>query len=299
VTLLWEGATPDANKTTFTVTDPTAPRTITFKDETGTVAFLTDITGGSPLTTKGDLFGYDTGDARVPVGGDNQVLLADSVDAQGVSWSNLPSATVLRYQDDFFSGESPGDIGELGWAETNCTCAIVAGVANHPGLLRCTANGAAGSRCVMWLAQGSTSVPPMIATDIGRFTMIVRIQDITDVDYQFGFFDDADTAAPTDGVYFEFVDGVDTDWQTVTESGNVRTVNDTANVVSVATFYRFDFVRLAGGNWEFYLDGTLEFTHSTNLPTVGLVPSFRVIRGATDSDVDYDYFDLVSKTLTR
>ncbi len=42
----------------------------------------------SPLTTKGDLWGYDTADARVPVGTDAYLLAADSTDAQGVSWKD-------------------------------------------------------------------------------------------------------------------------------------------------------------------------------------------------------------------
>ena len=41
----------------------------------------------SPLTTKGDLWGYSTGDARVPVGADNTVLTADSTQALGVKWA--------------------------------------------------------------------------------------------------------------------------------------------------------------------------------------------------------------------
>lgn len=40
----------------------------------------------SPLTTKGDLWGYDTADARVPVGSNGEFLRADSTDAQGVAW---------------------------------------------------------------------------------------------------------------------------------------------------------------------------------------------------------------------
>lgn len=40
----------------------------------------------SPLTTKGDLFGFDTADARVPVGTDGYVLTADSTDPLGVSY---------------------------------------------------------------------------------------------------------------------------------------------------------------------------------------------------------------------
>jgi hypothetical protein len=45
-------------------------------------------TGGvtSPLTTKGDLWGWNTTNARVPVGADGTVLTADSGDTEGVSW---------------------------------------------------------------------------------------------------------------------------------------------------------------------------------------------------------------------
>ena len=42
--LIFEGPTPDANETTFSITDPTADRTITVPDATGTMA-LTGVTG--------------------------------------------------------------------------------------------------------------------------------------------------------------------------------------------------------------------------------------------------------------
>lgn len=45
-------------------------------------------TGGttSPLTTKGDLFGFSTTNTRIPVGADGLVLTADSTDPNGVRW---------------------------------------------------------------------------------------------------------------------------------------------------------------------------------------------------------------------
>lgn len=47
----------------------------------------------SPLTTKGDIWGYDTADNRIPVGSDGDVLTADSSQALGVIWSPaIPSA---------------------------------------------------------------------------------------------------------------------------------------------------------------------------------------------------------------
>jgi len=41
----------------------------------------------SPLTTKGDLYGYSTSDARIPIGANNTVLTADSSEALGLKWA--------------------------------------------------------------------------------------------------------------------------------------------------------------------------------------------------------------------
>jgi len=50
-----------------------------------------------PLTTKGDLFGYDTANARIPIGTNNQVLTADSAQALGLKWAT-PTAASPNYQ---------------------------------------------------------------------------------------------------------------------------------------------------------------------------------------------------------
>ena len=61
---------------------------VTVTDNAGTDATDVTISGGgaSPLTTKGDLFGFDSADARIPVGVNGQVLTADSVESLGVKW---------------------------------------------------------------------------------------------------------------------------------------------------------------------------------------------------------------------
>ena len=41
----------------------------------------------SPLTTKGDLWVYDSADVRLPIGSNGQRLQADSADAQGMIWA--------------------------------------------------------------------------------------------------------------------------------------------------------------------------------------------------------------------
>jgi hypothetical protein len=45
----------------------------------------------TPLTTKGDLFGFDTADARIPIGTNGHILTADSTQSLGLKWA-APSA---------------------------------------------------------------------------------------------------------------------------------------------------------------------------------------------------------------
>lgn len=49
--------------------------------------------GSSPLTTKGDVWGYSTVDARIPIGSNGKVLTADSGQALGLKWGEGPLTT--------------------------------------------------------------------------------------------------------------------------------------------------------------------------------------------------------------
>lgn len=54
--------------------------------------------GSSPLTTKGDIYTHDaSADARLPVGLDSQMLVADSSTATGLKWAAQPAATPTGY----------------------------------------------------------------------------------------------------------------------------------------------------------------------------------------------------------
>lgn len=68
---------------------------------------------GSPLTTKGDLFGYSTTAIRHPVGTNGQVLASDSGSAAGVKWvnadlTNFSTSTVSAgySSDTYLAGSS-------------------------------------------------------------------------------------------------------------------------------------------------------------------------------------------------
>lgn len=87
----------DATARTAAITSPQEGQTSYLKDTdviqvySGS-AWVTKSGGASPLTTKGDLYGYSTTDARVAVGTNGQVLTADSTIATGVKWATPTAA---------------------------------------------------------------------------------------------------------------------------------------------------------------------------------------------------------------
>ena len=58
---------------------------------TGSTWANIDTSGSAPLTTKGDVYGYDTAPARIPIGTDGQVLTADSTQSLGLKWATAAS----------------------------------------------------------------------------------------------------------------------------------------------------------------------------------------------------------------
>jgi hypothetical protein len=119
-TVTWPGAVVWRDTDgTATATPPTlatavgAVDTIDIRTVDGGASYGASLENGSssggassPLTTKGDLWGYDTADARVPVGTNGYLLVADSTDAQGVVWEN-PETT--GHYEVLMTGASPAE----------------------------------------------------------------------------------------------------------------------------------------------------------------------------------------------
>ena len=81
--IVFEGATADANETTLTITDPTADRTITLPDTTGTVALTSDIPSSG--ISSGNVATFTSGVA------DNDFLRIDGTSVEGRSASEVLS----------------------------------------------------------------------------------------------------------------------------------------------------------------------------------------------------------------
>ena len=81
--IVFEGATADSNETTLTITDPTADRTITLPDTTGTVALTSDIPSSG--ISSGNVATFTSGVA------DNDFLRVDGTSVEGRSASEVLS----------------------------------------------------------------------------------------------------------------------------------------------------------------------------------------------------------------
>lgn len=92
------------------------------KDDAGTETLVSGGSGGaSPLTTKGDLFTYDTADQRLPVGSDGQVLAANSATSTGLNWiTNSPTLPLTTKGDilGYDTGNARVPIGTDGYVLT-------------------------------------------------------------------------------------------------------------------------------------------------------------------------------------
>ena len=62
--------------------------------------------GGSPLTTKGDVYTYSTTDARLAVGANDTVLTADSTAATGLKWATPASGGMTLISTTTLTGAS-------------------------------------------------------------------------------------------------------------------------------------------------------------------------------------------------
>jgi hypothetical protein len=91
-------------------------------------------TGASPLTTKGDIFTYSTVDARLGVGTNGYVLMADSGQTTGLSWVNPNTSTVgwVRLQASYPGSQQTGSFNVSGasGSGTFTTTAITGGAAS-------------------------------------------------------------------------------------------------------------------------------------------------------------------------
>jgi hypothetical protein len=126
-----------------------------------TQASQTGIVG--PLTTKGDIYGYDTQADRIPVGANGYVLTADSTQALGVKW-NPALTNPMTTVGDIIVGGTAGAANRLGVGTAGQVLGVSGGI---PGWV--SGSGGTGgtffaitppplSSTLTWVNQGGATV---------------------------------------------------------------------------------------------------------------------------------------------
>ncbi len=251
------------------------------------------------------------------------------------SWRNCVSSSheVLDIKDEFMAGMEGGVAelfaGDLGWecqtedyidysGDPGCWYNSINGQdANHPGSL----NLAVGTTNDWEFA--SMALERIRFADFNRITFIVktpndatRHSNISSI--RIGLLNDlgrpSDTS--THGVYFQYDRGDNaTYWKAITRNNSASDTGSfsgenpqLSTTFTAGTWYRFEIIKNASGNYEFYVNGTLVATRTatTYFPdaTDLVVPIIQIandtgIAVGYDAAIEVDYFSMRTKGLTR
>lgn len=159
----------------FTIpnTDGTVDQVLS-TDGSGTLTWVTPGSASSPLTTKGDVYTYDTGDQRLAVGANGLVLTADSAEATGLKWAAASGSGLTNFID---SG-SPS-IGEMLYDGTTTVLESSAAgvtVTGEVQMTKITASGDSASYPIVFPAEDTAVAYDWeVFADTGFFRVGMRV----------------------------------------------------------------------------------------------------------------------------
>ena len=166
--LVFEGATDNGFETTFAITDPTADRTVTFQDASGTVAYLSDITGGgaSEFSTvavnTSVIFEGTTADAN-----ETTLVAVDPTADRTVSLPNATDTLVGKATTDTFTNKTiTASSNSVGLATLDIDGGTDIGAALADADLIIVDDGAGGTNRKAALSRVATYVQSGISGDI-------------------------------------------------------------------------------------------------------------------------------------
>lgn len=205
-----------------------------------------------------------------------------------------PCVDYTRYiclKDEFFGGAAvTGMIGAMGWNSNGGSTAQGGGVANEPGFYLLS-TGTTINTTESIYTQGSSSV---IAA--GSWDLAFRVRgDSKDgnTTMQVGLQDNVISVSPTNGSYFQALDG-DTNWFCVTRSGGVQTRTDSGVAVSTSAFQMLRQVRTGNDSVTFSINGATVCSHTTNLHSVNTNTTVAIKNSAaSNKNMAVGFFNLV------
>lgn len=151
-----------------------------------------------------------------------------------------------------------------------------------------------------FLRSGNLQVSTVFGSGIFEYQTLLRIPtlatDTEDYTLRFGFGDVVATE-PATGIYFEYQRSSSVNWRFKAATSSTRTTVTSSVAVTNNTWIHCKFVvNSAGNNVDFYLDGSLAGSITTNIPTttgIGCGPVFSIIASLVVSGQRAAFFDYV------
>jgi len=244
---------------------------------------------------------YDLGDLDdVTITGvaDNELLAYDSGSSKwinqtaaeaGISSSEITWETTTLVDEFIFGADEVGELGELGWYYSgDGTATMLSGVSDHPGIVRLT-TGATAANAMTLSPSDSSTYNQIDWGDIDKVAFIVRVPTVTTVVVAVGF----ETAANGYAAIM-LNSAAAADWYAYSDDGGTTESTDTDVTATAGNWFLLE-IENATSSVKFYINNTLEATHSTRLPSGA---GFITINVTTLDNVartfDIDWFRLVT-----
>jgi len=222
---------------------------------------------------------------------------------QGGAWTDCIGYSPMRDMivvEEFVSGlTTSGYIGELGWLMAAGTVAGQAPSEGKIGILRLSSPATANSRGVLQLSPGTAGVM-IIPGQTGDIHIKMEVRNAqaaaTDSTRRIGFLNTNAAGEASDAIMFR-ASGTG-NWTAVTRAGGTETATD-CGVAQATTFKTFEIlINPAFNQVTFIIDGVTCATHTTNITTAALSPTFKVdTTAATAYGIDIDRFVMVRSPL--
>jgi hypothetical protein len=121
----------------------------------------------SPLTTKGDLYGFSTVNARIPVGADNKVAVADSTSTLGVSYQYPTAKNYISnpsFESNTTTNWSLGVLNGLAGSIPNGTPTFGSGASGSLSIAAVSSGALSGSYSLALASSAATTTGDMLAS---------------------------------------------------------------------------------------------------------------------------------------
>lgn len=280
------------------------------------ISLTAGVSGVLPEANGGtDQSSYVTGDTLYASSTNNlsKLAIGSTGDVQRVvggvpSWSPFnDSRNEVTLYDDFIADGT----GQLRWSDADTTTGVSAttttvATSAHPGILELNTGAGATGAATRWMGGVTTGTPTagfMLGGGALYVEVLVRLEDLATgaEDYNTNFGLNNLIAGATDAVRFLYSRTTSLNWLVDTRSASTTTETDTGVAVVADAWIRLGIqVNAAASSVTFFINGVLVATHSTNIPTVLLVPTLRISKtvGTTPRVAYVDYFKLYQRLTT-